>query len=125
LFDSSHIKKRAGGGRENHAQGSAIGGGGAEVSGRHVQRLTTGSGLSGSSGTERLLPGEPVDSDQFDEVQHWVIVYEELTAFVRQAERDLSQMLNRYARRLEHWRRRHDELAGPLRAGEHRNRRPR
>lgn len=78
-------------------------------------------GLAADRGAEQLLPGEPADSSYPDDVQHWVAVYEELTGFVRQAELDLSRRLDSYLRRLEHWRRRHDELAGPLGNGDHRN----
>ncbi|HXM55054.1 MAG TPA: hypothetical protein VOB72_06660 [Candidatus Dormibacteraeota bacterium] len=61
---------------------------------------------------DRLLPGEPFDSDFLDDVEHWLSVYEELTNFVREAELDLVRWVQRYEQRLVHWQRRHDELAG-------------
>lgn len=83
------------------------------MTGPRYQGLTAGGDREDSSGAGHLLPGEPADSGYPDDVQHWVAVYEELTGFVLQAELDLPQRLERCRTRLEHWRRRHEELSGP------------
>lgn len=63
-----------------------------------------------------LLPGEVADSDLRDDAEHWMAVYGELTRFLVEAEGgvidpSLAEKLRRYQRRLDHWRRRRDELA--------------
>ena len=63
-----------------------------------------------------LLPGEVADSELRDDAEHWIAVYGELTRFLVEAESGvidatLTDTLGRYRRRLDHWRRRRDELA--------------
>lgn len=59
-----------------------------------------------------LLSGEMADSNDRDDAEHWVVVYEELTALLRASDPP-DEMLERYCQRLNFWRWRRDELAGP------------
>jgi len=59
-----------------------------------------------------LLPGEKADSHDHDDADHWVAVYEELTAFLHASSAPRS-MLDRYSGRLGFWRGRRDELGWP------------
>lgn len=52
-----------------------------------------------------LLPGEELASDHLDDVEHWVAVYEELIGFLLASRPDPTDTLERYRRRLAHWRR--------------------
>jgi hypothetical protein len=58
-----------------------------------------------------LLPGELADTDVAEDAAHWAAVYEELTDFLRELDPP-SDTLERYRRRLAHWRCRRDHLAG-------------
>jgi hypothetical protein len=58
-----------------------------------------------------LLPGEVADSNDPEDVEHWVAVYRELTAFLVDSDTDDGTRL-RFRVRLDHWRRRLDELRG-------------
>jgi hypothetical protein len=58
-----------------------------------------------------LLPGEAADSELPDDAEHWAAVYEELTGFLVQVDPP-ADAVERYRRRLEHWRCRRDELGG-------------
>jgi hypothetical protein len=58
-----------------------------------------------------LLSGETADSNDRDDAEHWVVVYEELTALLSASDPP-DGMLERYRQRLQFWRCRRDELAG-------------
>jgi hypothetical protein len=58
-----------------------------------------------------LLPGELADSDMAEDAEHWAAVYEELTGFLLEVGPP-DETLERYRRRLAHWRCRRSELAG-------------
>lgn len=51
-----------------------------------------------------LLPGERPTAELLEDAHHWVAVYEELISFLR-LHADLPDVLERYQRRLDHWRR--------------------
>jgi hypothetical protein len=63
-----------------------------------------------SRATDRLLAGEVEDTDSLQDAEHWAAVYEELTGFLLEVEIDVSDTLARFQARLEHWRRRREEL---------------
>ena len=56
-----------------------------------------------------LLSGEMADSSDRDDAEHWVVVYEELTALLRASDPP-DGMLERYRRRLQFWQCRRDQL---------------
>jgi hypothetical protein len=64
------------------------------------------------SRADRLLAGEVEDTKSLQDAEHWLAVYEELTGFLLQVELDVSETLARFRVRLEHWRRRREELGG-------------
>jgi hypothetical protein len=57
-----------------------------------------------------LLSGEMADSSDCDDADHWVAVYEELTALLSASDPP-DGMLERYRRRLRFWHRRREQLA--------------
>ena len=59
-------------------------------------------------GSDRLLPGEVLDSEHPHDAEHWVAVYKEMVAFLLLVDFDVSETLERCRRRLEHWGRRLD-----------------
>jgi hypothetical protein len=63
-------------------------------------------------GTDRLLPGEVRDSTALHDAVHWTAVYQELLNFLKLANLDVPTTVERFERRLAHWRRRWDELRG-------------
>jgi hypothetical protein len=65
-----------------------------------------------------LLPGEVADTNVPEEVEHWAAVYEELTDFLLRVEPP-QEMVERYRRRLEHWRCRRAQLDGAPEANGH------
>lgn len=69
------------------------------------------------SRADRLLAGEAQDTESLQDAEHWLAVYEELTAFLLQVELDVSETLARFHVRREHWRRRRQELGGQEQPG--------
>lgn len=59
-----------------------------------------------------LLPGEMADSQDRDDVEHWVAVYEQLAGFLRESDAP-DEMQERYRHRLRFWRVRRAGLAEP------------
>jgi hypothetical protein len=59
-----------------------------------------------------LLPGETADSQDRDDVEHWVAVYEQLTCFLTNFNAP-DAMLQRYRQRLQFWGARRAALARP------------
>lgn len=63
--------------------------------------------------SEPLLPGELADSHDRDEIEHWVVVYEQVTGFLDEFDAP-AEMQERYRQRLRFWRGRYAELARPV-----------
>jgi hypothetical protein len=59
-----------------------------------------------------LLPGEIADSEDPDDVEHWVVVYEQLAGFLNEFDGS-DEMQERYRQRLRFWRGRHAEVTQP------------
>jgi hypothetical protein len=57
-----------------------------------------------------LLPGEMADSQDRDDVEHWVAVYEQLIGFLSEFDAP-DEMQDRYRQRLRFWRGRGARLA--------------
>jgi hypothetical protein len=59
-----------------------------------------------------LLSGETADSNDREDAEHWLAVYEELTALLRASDPP-DGMLERYRLRQRFWHHRREQLSGP------------